>query len=81
MQCCASFHCQFLQGTLHTCSQLAAEGLLSLLRLGRIAVQLVQADHKAPSSLCVSLHDSALDIDDNLGNQILYHSACSSMCP
>jgi hypothetical protein len=59
-----------LQGTIDAATRLAAEGLISLLHLGRLAVQLVQADQSEHSGLCVSLHKSALEVDQILGNKM-----------
>ena len=60
-----------LQGTIYAATRLAAEGFISLLHLGRLAVQLVQADQSEHSGLCVSLHTSALEVDQILGNKVL----------
>ena len=60
-----------LQGTMYAATRLAAEGFISLLHLGRLAVQLVQADQSEHSGLCVSLHTSALEVDQPLGNNML----------
>jgi hypothetical protein len=60
-----------LQGTVYAATRLAAEGFISLLHLGRLAVQLVQADPSEHSGLCVSLHTSALEVDQILGNKML----------
>ncbi|KAL0055911.1 hypothetical protein WJX82_005648 [Trebouxia sp. C0006] len=55
-----------LNGTIGAATRLAAEGFISLLHLGRLAVQLVQADQSEHSGLCVSLHTSALEVDQPL---------------
>ncbi len=60
-----------LQGTIDAATRLAAEGFISLLHLGRLAVQLLQADQSEHCGLCVSLHTSALDVDQPLGNKLL----------
>ncbi|KAL0019181.1 hypothetical protein WJX77_000293 [Trebouxia sp. C0004] len=58
-----------LSGTIYAATRLAAEGFISLLHLGRLAVQLVQADQSEHSRLCVSLHTSALEVDQILGEE------------